>query len=159
MPPQAAVQMPAYACFNTVNFFSLNHAQKRGHILIAPCRFIVFGEFIFNTGGAVGDFANTGITGGNFIGDEMFRGGKIYADGFYHTIVGDMIGYLEFAAGTEPKGCLGAGEFYAPTLPAGEALSFRSPLMDPSEVNEVQLISSPTLQRWFSHFKDQDIAV
>lgn len=85
--------------------------------------------------------------------------GKIYADGFYHTIVGDMIGYLEFAAGTEPKGCLGAGEFYAPTLPAGEALSFRSPLMDPSEVNEVQLISSPTLQRWFSHFKDQDIAM
>ncbi|NBH14566.1 hypothetical protein D3Z36_10400 [Lachnospiraceae bacterium] len=85
--------------------------------------------------------------------------GKIYADGFYHTLVGDMIGYLEFAAGKKPVGCLGAGEFYAPTLPDGEVLSFRSPLMDPSEVNQVRLVRSQTLLQWFSHFKDQDIAM
>ncbi len=85
--------------------------------------------------------------------------GKIYADGFYHTIVGDMIGYLEYAAGKDPNGCLGAQEFYAPSLPNGEALSFRSPLVDPSEVNQVRLISSPKLQQYFSHFKDQDVAM
>ncbi len=85
--------------------------------------------------------------------------GKIYADGFYHTIVGDMVGYLEYAAGKEPVGCLKAKEFFAPTLPDGEALSFRSPLVDPSEVNQVCLVSSPTLQQWFSHWKDQDIAM
>ncbi len=85
--------------------------------------------------------------------------GKVYADGFYHTIVGDMAGYLEFAAGKDPKGALAAGEFYAPSLPQGEALSFRSPLVDPSEVNQVQLISNPVLEQCFSHLKDQDIAM
>lgn len=85
--------------------------------------------------------------------------GKIYADGFYHTIVGDMIGYLEYAAGREPVGCLGKGEFYAPCLPEGEALSLRSPLVDPSEVNQVRLVSSSTLRQWFSHLEDQDIAM
>lgn len=85
--------------------------------------------------------------------------GKIYADGFYHTIVMDMVGYLEYAAAKTPVGCLYEQEFYAPTLPEGEALSFRSPLVDPSEVNQVRLVSSPTLERWFSHWKGQDIVM
>lgn len=85
--------------------------------------------------------------------------GKIYADGFYHTIVGDMAGYLEYAAGKTPAGCLKAGEFYAPALPEGEALSFRSPLVDPSEVNQVRLTSNLLTCQWFSHFQDQDIAM
>lgn len=85
--------------------------------------------------------------------------GKIYADGFYHTIVGDMIGYLEYASGKKPVGCLKAQEFYAPTLSEGEALSFRSPLVDPSEVNQVWLITNDKTQQWFSHFKNQDIAM
>lgn len=33
--------------------------------------------------------------------------GKIYCSGFYHTGVGDMIGYLQYAVGEEPVGCLG----------------------------------------------------
>lgn len=85
--------------------------------------------------------------------------GKIYADGFYHTIVGDMIGYLEYAAGREPLGCLKAQEFYAPALPEGNTLSFRSPLVDSSEVNQIRLVSNEILQTWFSHFKEQDIAM
>lgn len=85
--------------------------------------------------------------------------GKIYADGFYHTIVGDMIGYLEYAAGLEPTGCLHAQEFYAPTLPEGEALSFRSPLVDPSEVNQIRLASNEMTRQWLSYFKNQDVAM
>jgi hypothetical protein len=85
--------------------------------------------------------------------------GKTYASGFYHTVVGDIIGYLEFVAGMEPKGCLGAHEFYADTIPYGKALSFRSPLVCPSEVNEVNVVSNAVTQRWFSHFKDQDVVM
>jgi hypothetical protein len=85
--------------------------------------------------------------------------GKTYASGYYHTVVGDIVGYLEFVAGMEPKGCLGAHEFYADTIPYGKALSFRSPLVCPSEVNEVNVVSNAVTQRWFSHFKDQDIAM
>ncbi len=87
------------------------------------------------------------------------RLGKIYADGFYHTVVGDMIGYLEYAAGLEPIGCLHAKEFYAQTLPDGNVLSFRSPLVDSSEVNDVTLVSNDTTARWFSHFRDQDLVM
>lgn len=85
--------------------------------------------------------------------------GKIYADGFYHTLVGDMIGYLQYAVGIEPVGCLRAKEFYADTLPDGPVLSFRSPLVDCSEVNDVHLVSNETTRKWFGHFKDQDVVM
>ncbi len=85
--------------------------------------------------------------------------GKIYADGFYHTVVGDMMGYLEFAAGLEPKGCLDAKEFFAETMPEGKVLSFRSPLVDPSEVNDVRLVSNPITKKWFRYFKNQDLVM
>lgn len=85
--------------------------------------------------------------------------GKIYADGFYHTVVGDMIGYLEYASGREVKGCLKAKEFFSETLPKGKVLSFRSPLVDPSEVNDVTLVSNHLTRKWFSYFKDQDICM
>ena len=85
--------------------------------------------------------------------------GKIYADGFYHTCIGDMIGYLEYAAGIEPRGCLEYGQFYCDTIPYGKVLSFRSPLVCPSEVNDVEVVINETTQRWFSHFKDQDVVM
>lgn len=85
--------------------------------------------------------------------------GKIYVDGFYHTVVSDMIGYLEFAAGLTPTGCLKAGEFYAQTLKQGKAISMRSPLVCPSEVNEIELIQNAITDRWFAHFKDQDVVM
>lgn len=85
--------------------------------------------------------------------------GKIYASGFYHTVVGDMIAYMEYAAGMEPKGCLGATEFYCKTLPAGDILSLRSPLVCPSEVNDVKIVTNPVLEKWFSHFQDQDVVM
>lgn len=85
--------------------------------------------------------------------------GKIYADGFYHTVVGDMIGYLEYAAGLDPIGCLYAGEFFCDTIPKGPALSFRSPLICPSEVNEVMITENEMTKKWLKHFKDQDIVM
>lgn len=85
--------------------------------------------------------------------------GKIYADGFYHTIVGDMIGYLQYAAGENPVGCLKEHEFFCETMNKGDCLSFRSPLVDPSEVNKVKIIINETTQEWFSHFKDQDVVM
>lgn len=85
--------------------------------------------------------------------------GKIYCSGFYHTGVGDMIGYLQYAAGEEPTGCLKKGEVYSGNFGCGPLLSFRSPLVDPSEVNRIQNAQSDVIQRWFSHFKDQDVVM
>lgn len=85
--------------------------------------------------------------------------GKIYTDGFYHTVVGDLIGYLEYAAGKEPKGCLKDKEFFCETIRKGKALSFRSPLVCPSEVNDINIVENEITNKWFSHFKDQDVVM
>ena len=89
----------------------------------------------------------------------QFKYGKIFAKGFYHTVVGDVIGYLEYCGGMGVKGCLNYGEFYANTLPEGEILSMRSPLVDPSEVNKVNLVSNKKTEKYLSHFKDKDICM
>ena len=85
--------------------------------------------------------------------------GKIYTEGFYHTAVGDIIGYLEYCAGLEPKGCLNYGEFYCDTIPLGKCLSFRSPLVDPSEVNKITIINNEMIEKYFNYFKDQDVCM
>lgn len=85
--------------------------------------------------------------------------GKVYADGYYHTVVGDMVGYMQYAAGLEPVGCLAAHEFYCDTIPKGKALSFRSPLVCPSEVNEVRIVENDTVRKWFAGMKDQDVVM
>lgn len=85
--------------------------------------------------------------------------GKIYVDGFYHTVVGDMIGYLQYAAKYEPVGCLKAKEFYCNTLRLGKAISFRSPLVCPSEVNDIELVDNDILRKWFSYFENQDVVM
>lgn len=85
--------------------------------------------------------------------------GKIYCSGFYHTGVGDMIGYLQYAAGLSPVGCLCENELYSGNLDCGTALSFRSPLVDPSEVNKIEIVQNEVITKWFSHFKDQDIVM
>lgn len=85
--------------------------------------------------------------------------GKIYCSGFYHTGVGDMLGYLQYAAGMEPTGCLKEGEVYSANFECGDIASFRSPLIDPSEVNRIKNTSNALLRQWFAHFKDQDIVM
>lgn len=90
---------------------------------------------------------------------KQMKLGKIYISGFYHTLVGDILGYLQYAAGLEPTGTLAAGEFYARTLPAGDVLSFRSPLVCPSEVNNVTLVETEWTRTWLSYFKDQDVVM
>ena len=90
---------------------------------------------------------------------NQMKYGKIYASGLYNTCVGDMIGYLQYAAGIEPTGCLNAGEFYCKTVPQGDILSFRSPLVCPSEVNDVKNVNNSVTQKWFKHFKDQDVVM
>ena len=90
--------------------------------------------------------------------DEM-KLGKVYADGYYHTVVGDMIGYLQYASGKEPVGCLSAKEFFCDTIPKGKVLSFRSPLVCPSEVNDVYISENEYTQKWMKHFKDQDVVM
>lgn len=85
--------------------------------------------------------------------------GKIYAKGFYHTVVGDIIGYLEYAAGLNVKGCLNAGEFYVRTLSNGDCVSFRSPLVDPSEVNKIKLVDNDLTKKYLSHFDNKDIVM
>jgi hypothetical protein len=90
---------------------------------------------------------------------NQMKFGKIYADGFYHTVVGDIIGYLEYACGLEPKGCIQAKEFFCDTIPKGKVLSFRSPLVCPSEVNDVAIVENSITKKWFKHFKDQDVVM
>lgn len=85
--------------------------------------------------------------------------GKIYCSGFYHTGIGDMIGYLQYAAGLSPVGCLRENELYTANLDCGTILSFRSPLVDPSEVNKIKIVRNEVIDKWFSHFKDQDIVM
>jgi len=85
--------------------------------------------------------------------------GKVYASGFYHTVVGDIIGYLEYCAEMDIKGCLGSGEFYCNTIPYGDALSFRSPLVDPSEVNKIKIVENEFTKKYFDYFKDQDVVM
>lgn len=85
--------------------------------------------------------------------------GKIYCSGFYHTGVGDMIGYLQYAVGLEPVGCLGEREFYTANFNPGDCISFRSPLVDPSEVNKIKIVRNDIITKWFTYFKDQDIVM
>lgn len=90
---------------------------------------------------------------------EEAKIGKIYCSGFYHTGVGDMIGYLQYALGIEPIGCLKEHELYSGNFSPKELLSFRSPLVDPSEVNKIMCVQNELTEQWLSHFKDQDIAM
>lgn len=92
--------------------------------------------------------------------DDM-KIGKIFARGFYHTIVGDIIGYLEYISGKEPIGILKYGEFYTNTIfkDGQDVLSFRSPLVCPSEVNAIKIRTGEEFEKWFGHFKNQDIAM
>lgn len=85
--------------------------------------------------------------------------GKIYCPGFYHTGVGDMIGYLQYAVGLEPVGCLGERELYSGNFDSGDIISFRSPLVDSSEVNKVKIAHNEITKKWFEHFKQQDIVM
>lgn len=85
--------------------------------------------------------------------------GKIYCSGFYHTGVGDMIGYLQYAVGEEVIGCLKERELYSANFECGDIISFRSPLVDPSEVNKIKIVRNDTLNKWFSYFKDQDVVM
>lgn len=85
--------------------------------------------------------------------------GKIYCPGFYHTGVGDMIGYLQYAVGLEPVGCLGERELYSGNFDNGDIISFRSPLVDSSEVNKVKIVHNEITKKWFEHFKQQDIVM
>ena len=85
--------------------------------------------------------------------------GKIYCSGFYHTGVGDMIGYLQYAVGLEPVGCLGERELYSGNFDGGDIVSFRSPLVDSSEVNKIRIAHNELTNRWFGHFKNQDICM
>lgn len=85
--------------------------------------------------------------------------GKIYCSGFYHTGVGDMIGYLQYAVGLEPVGCLKEHELYSGNFDSGDITSFRSPLVDCSEVNKIKIAHNELTNKWFSHFKNQDICM
>lgn len=85
--------------------------------------------------------------------------GKIYCSGFYHTGVGDMIGYLQYAVGEDPAGCLKERELYSGNFDCGDIISFRSPLVDPSEVNKIKIVRNDLINKWFGYFKDQDICM
>ena len=85
--------------------------------------------------------------------------GKIYCSGFYHTGVGDMIGYLQYAVGLEPVGCLNERELYSGNFNSEDIVSFRSPLVDPSEVNKIKIVHNEITSKWFGHFKNQDIVM
>lgn len=86
--------------------------------------------------------------------------GKIYVEGMYHIVVGDILGYMEFCGGDKnPQGCLKAGEFYTKSMPLGKLASFRSPLVDPSEVNIVNNVENAITKELFPHFENIDLVM
>lgn len=85
--------------------------------------------------------------------------GKVYCSGFYHTGVGDMIGYLQYAVGQDPVGCLNARELYSGNFTQGDCISFRSPLVDPSEVNKIGIVDNEITSKWFGLYKNQDVVM
>lgn len=70
-----------------------------------------------------------------------------------------MIGYLQYAVGLTPVGCLNEREFYSANFEQGDCVSFRSPLVDPSEVNKIKIIRNDIINKWFRHFQDQDVVM
>lgn len=70
-----------------------------------------------------------------------------------------MIGYLQYAVGINPTGCLKANELYCGNFDCGDIISMRSPLVDASEVNKIRIVHNDITDKWFSHFKNQDIAM
>lgn len=92
---------------------------------------------------------------------EEMKLGKIYARGFYHTVVGDIIGYLEYVSGMEPVGVLKEYEFLTHTIfeDNSDMVSFRSPLVCPSEVNKIKMRTGKEYDEYFGHFKNQDIVM
>ena len=70
-----------------------------------------------------------------------------------------MIGYLQYAVGLEPVGCLGERELYSGNFDSGDIVSFRSPLVDSSEVNKIKIVHNELTNKWFNHFKQQDIVM
>ncbi len=90
---------------------------------------------------------------------EEAKVGKIYCSGFYHTGVGDMIGYLQYAVGEDPTGSLQAHELYSANFNAGDIVSFRSPLIDPSEVNKARIVRNDIIDTWLGDWTGQDIVM
>ena len=70
-----------------------------------------------------------------------------------------MNGYLQYAVGEEPVGCLNAHELYSGNFNCGDIVSFRSPLVDPSEVNKIKIVRNEIINKWFGYFKNQDIVM
>lgn len=85
--------------------------------------------------------------------------GKIYCDGFYHTAVGDIIGYLQYVAGLDVVGVLKSDEFYVDTIFDNneDIVSFRSPLVCQSEVNKIRVRKDFEYSEYFSNFIGQDV--
>lgn len=90
---------------------------------------------------------------------NQLKFGKIYSNGFYHIAVGDIIGFLQYCGGLDVKGCIGAKEIYCKTLPKGECVSLRSPLIDPSEVNKVNITSNELTDKYLDYFKENNIVM
>ena len=48
---------------------------------------------------------------------------------------------------------------YSGNFKCGDVVSFRSPLVDPSEVNKIKNVNNDILDKWFDYFKDQDVVM
>ena len=90
---------------------------------------------------------------------NQMKYGKVFAKGFYHIVVGDIKGLLEYAAGLEVKGCLKEREMYSAEMEKGKCLSMRSPLVDPSEINKVTMTSNEWIDEYLGYFKGSDVVM
>lgn len=90
-----------------------------------------------------------------------FKLGKIYCDGFYHLVCGDIIAYLEYCAGISPVGVLKEDEFFVSTIFSNENVAaFRSPLVCQSEVKIARALNCVAgYEKYFEHFKNQNLVM
>lgn len=89
---------------------------------------------------------------------NQMKFGKIYVDGFYHTICGDMKAYLEYCSGKDVIGCLNEWEVFIKTLDVDKATLFRSPCVCSSEISNVTVSTNTDFtNKYMKNMKNQDV--
>lgn len=84
--------------------------------------------------------------------------GKIYVDGFYHTITGDMEAYLQYCAKRDIMGCLDEWDVYVNTVRVDKATLFRSPCVCSSEIANVVVKNEINFAtKYMPNMKNQDV--
>ncbi len=95
---QSAVHVPAEACFEKINFFSLKNTQKGGVVGIQLFDGFIGGVAVFYAGGGIGNFTDAAVARQDFIGGNLLFGIRLWLGGsFVLQIQNDV--FVNFGCG------------------------------------------------------------